>query len=225
VGSRWIRSSTAEFIYPIDVVVIDPANIAVAVDTLMGRDLEHYSGTTLVVGHGRDTEATVNPSDGRKIFTMMVHSPYHPIQPAGAAPAYGGFEIHPVVRGVDPAAPVPPRALPNQFLVGAYRSGSIKAQSVVTNTPSATSVHKGQWFTIGGRLTRFDATPQGGQKVSIYYVPAGQTKASFAGSPTTSSNGSFSLPVRSWYTGSWFANYAGSVFSTGIYQGVWVRVS
>jgi len=222
VGSRWIRSSTAEFIYPIDVVVIDPANIAVAVDTLMGRDLEHYSNTSLVVGGGQ-TESPASVDGTKKTFTATVVSPYNPFQPDGAAPAYGGFEINPVVWGVDPADP--PGALPNQFLVEAYRSGSITARSIVTNTPSSTSVHKGQWFTMRGTLTRFDGTPQGGQKVSIYYVPAGQTKASFAGSPTTSSNGFFSLPVRSWYTGSWFANYAGSVFSTGIYQGVWVRVS
>ena len=77
----------------------------------------------------------------------------------------------------------------NQFLTNTWRSGSIRARSILTNTPSATSVRRGQWFTERGRLTRFDGTPQAGQKVSVYYVPTGQTRRSYAGTATTTSTG------------------------------------
>lgn len=215
VGSAWIRSSkTTPITFPVTVVVDDPADIAVEMDTVMGRGLDRAE-PIVVVGDGYALSPT-SVSEFRKTFTMTVTSPYTPLFPDGATPPYGGFQINPVVWGADPAA---------DPLAEAYRSGSIKALSVVTNTPSATSVRKGQWFTVAGKLTRFDGTPQGGQKVNVYYVPAGQTRASFAGSPTTSSTGAFSLPVRSWFTGSWFVNYPGSVFSTGVYKAVWVKVS
>ena len=94
--------------------------------------------------------------------------------------------------------------------------------SVVTNTPSARSVHKSHWFTERGRLTLAGGSPQRGQKVSVYFVPAGRTRSSYAGTATTSSNGVWSLPVRAWITGSWFASYPGSHSSTPTYKGVWV---
>ena len=122
------------------------------------------------------------------------------------------------VLGADPNSTDPP-------LVQSWRSGSIKARSVVTNTPSVTSVLKGHAFTERGKLTRFDNTPQGGQKVNVFYVPAGKTAASYAGTATTSSTGAWALPVRSWFTGSWFVSYPGSAFSTSTYKGAWVRVS
>jgi hypothetical protein len=100
----------------------------------------------------------------------------------------------------------------------------IKAQSTITNTPSVTVVKKGQAFVERGYLRRFDGTPISGQTIRIYYVPAGQTRASLAGYATTTSTGAFSLTVRSWYTGSWFVNYAGSTPATGSYKGVWVKV-
>jgi len=226
VGSAWIRSSKTSITYPVKVVVNDPDNIAVEVETLMGRGLDQpLAPATLVVGSG----FTMSPSlinGSTKTFTMTVESLYNAYLPASDAwtlPAYGGFQINPVVWGVDPADA--PGAIPNQYLAQAYRSGSIKARSVITNTPSATSVHKAQWFTERGKLTRFDGTPQSGQKVNVYYVPAGSTSASFAGAATTSSTGAFSLQVRSWLTGSWFVNYPGSAFSTGVYKSVWIRVS
>ena len=113
----------------------------------------------------------------------------------------------------------------NQFLTNTWRSGSIRARSILTNTPSTTSVRKGQWFTERGRLTRFDGTPQAGQKVSVYYVPTGQTRRSYAGTATTTSTGAWALTVRSWYTGTRFASYAGSAGSAPVSQGVLVRAS
>jgi hypothetical protein len=218
VGSAWIRNSTtASITYPVTVVVDDPADIVVDVDTVMGRGLDQpLPTTTVIVGLG----FTVSPpaiSGTSKTFTMIVDSPYLPIYSySGSVPAYGGFQINPAVWGANPNDPA---------LVQAWRSGTIKAQSAVTNTPSAASVRKGGAFTERGRLARFDGTPQGGQKVNVYYVPAGQTKASYAGTATTTSTGAWSLPVRSWFTGSWFVSYPGSVFSTSVYKGVWVRVS
>ena len=223
VGSAWIRSSTTTAItYPITVVVNDPANIAVEVDTLMGRHLDQAEPTVIV---GESPSVKSSTAAPRKTFTMTVSSPYKAYLPPSntEAPTYGGFQINPVVWGVDPsdAAGDPP----SQFLAESYRSGSIKARSVITNTPSATSVHRAQWFTERGRLTRFDGSPQSGQKVNVYYVPAGSTRPSYAGTATTSSTGYFSLPVRSWLTGSWFVNYPGSAFATGVYKSVWIRVS
>ncbi|MBC7557889.1 MAG: hypothetical protein H7270_00745 [Dermatophilaceae bacterium] len=224
VGYAWIRSSTTTAItYPITVVVNDPDNIAVEVDTLMGRHLDQTVPTVIV---GESPSVTSSTTAPRKTFTMTVSSPYRAYLPSSDAetvPTYGGFQINPVVWGVDPADPA--GAVPNQFLAESYRSGSIKARSVITNTPSATSVHRAQWFTERGRLTRFDGSPQNGQKVNVYYVPAGSTRPSYAGTATTSSTGYFSLPVRSWLTGSWFVNYPGSAFSTGVYKSVWIKVS
>ena len=223
-GSAWIRSSTTTAMtYPVTVVVDDPANIAVEVDTLMGRGLDQQWPTVVVGGSPGVTWSTAGvPST--KTFTMTVSSAYRPDYPAGAAPTYGVFQINPVVWGVDPVAG--PNDYPNgQLLAEAYRSGSIKARSVITNTPSAMSVHRAQWFTERGKLTRFDGTPQGGQKVNVYYVPAGWTRSSYAGTATTTSTGALSLPVRSWLTGSWFVNYPGSALSTGVYKSVWIRVS
>jgi len=52
VGSAWIRSSTTTAItYPVTVVVDDPANIAVEVDTLMGRGLDQQWPTVVVGDH------------------------------------------------------------------------------------------------------------------------------------------------------------------------------
>lgn len=219
VGSAWIRSSTTTITYPVTVVVNDPANIAVEVQTLMGRGLDQPVLTSIVGVSPSVTGTGVL----QKTFTMTVSSPYRPYYPDGAAPTYGAFQIVPLVWGVDPADA--PGAFPSQFLADSYRSGSIKARSVITNTPSAMSVHRAQWFTERGRLTRFDGTPQSGQKVNVYYVPAGTTRASYAGTATTSSTGAFSLQVRSWLTGSWFVNYPGSALSTGVYKSVWIRVS
>jgi len=223
VGSAWIRSSTTAITFPVKVVVNDPANIAVEVDTLMGRGLDQPVPTVIAGDSPLVASSTAAPT---KTFTMTVSSPYKAYLPASntETPTYGAFQINPVVWGVDPTAG--PNDDPNgQFLAESYRSGSIKARSVITNTPSATAVHRAQWFTERGRLTRFDGTPQSGQKVNVYYVPAGSTSASFAGAATTSSTGAFSLQVRSWLTGSWFVNYPGSTLSTGIYKSVWIRVS
>lgn len=224
VGSAWIRkSTTTDITYPVTVVVDDPANIAVEVDTLMGRGLDRPVALgTVWVGIG----ATMSPpsiSGSRKTFTLTVDSPYKaylPFTDKETLPAYGAFQIMPVIWGADPGT-----GDPTQALAGTYRSGTIKAQSAITNTPSAMSVHRAKWFTERGKLTRFDGTPQSGQKVNVYYVPAGSTRSSYAGTATTSSTGAFSLQVRSWLTGSWFVNYPGSTLSTGIYKSVWIRVS
>jgi len=224
VGTAWIRTSTTiPITYPVTVVVHDPANIAVDMDMAMGRGLDTAS-PTVVVGDGWASSAPiVNSTLKTKTFTGTMSSPYLPLYPKGAAPAYGAFQINPVVWGVDPADP--PGALPSQFLTEAYRSGSIKARSVITNTPSATTVRYAQSFIVRGRLSRFDGTPQAGQKVNVYYVPAGQTRTSYAGTATTSSTGAFALTARCWGTGSWFVNYPGSALSTGVYKSVWIRVS
>jgi len=100
-----------------------------------------------------------------------------------------------------------------------------RSRSVVTNMPSATSVLKAQWFTERGSLTLVGGSPQRGQRVSVSYTPAGQTRSSFAGTALTSSTGSWSLRVRAWHTGSWFVSYPGSASSTPAYKGVWVKVS
>lgn len=222
VGSAWIRKSTTPSItYPVTVVVDDPANIALVTVTGMGRQLDRAQPTTgaVLVGVGAGELARVPGSTTKKTVTLTVESPYLPFASFSddtPPPAYGGFQIDTVVFGNAPDGPP---------LVQIWRSGSIRAQSAVTNTPSATSVRKGQLFTERGKLTRFDGTPQAGQKVNVYYVPAGQTKASYAGSATTSWTGAWTLPVRSWFTGSWFASYPGSDFSTSVYKGAWVRVS
>jgi len=205
------------------VAVNDPADIAVAVGTAMGRQLDRDVPTTgaVLVGFGMGdlVPAPLPAFPDRKTATLTVESPYLPIasfSDQNPPPAYGGFQIDTAVLGADPNA---------DAIAEIWRSGSIKAQSVVTNTPSASTVRKGQSFTERGKLTRFDGSPQGGQKVNVSYVPAGQTKASYAGTATTSSTGAWSLPVRSWFTGSWFASYPGSAFSTSVYKGSWVRVS
>jgi hypothetical protein len=223
VGSAWIRSSTTiPITYSVQVVVDDPAGIALEMETYMGRGIDQWPPIVLV-GYGQTLSPT-SVSGMRKTFTMTVESPYTPLMPDFATPPYGGFQINPVVWGADPAASGTDN--PNvQLLAERYLAGSIKAQSAVTNTPSAALVRKGGAFTERGRLARFDGTPQGGQKVNVYYVPAGQTKSSYAGTATTSSTGAWSLPVRSWFTGSWFVSYPGSVFSTSVYKGVWIRVS
>ena len=228
VGNTWIRGSkTTDITYPVTVVVDDPSDIALEVETYMGRGMEQPD-PNIVVGYGWTDAFDTTPASGstplRKTFQLQVASPYQPIYPQDATPAYGGFQINPVVWGYQPVNPDP--QVPNgQFLAETYRSGTILARSAITNTPSSTSVRKGQYFTERGKLTRFDGSPQAGQKVNIYYVPAGQTRASFAGAVTTRWDGTFSLPVRSWYTGSWFVNFPGSPFSTGAYKGVWVRVN
>ena len=194
----------------------------------MGRGIDALQLTPpIVVVGGGFTDSAITPPvigiDGRtKTFTLIVSSTYTPSFPVGAGPAYGGFQINPAVWGADPTVPGDTNG---QFLAQTWRSGTIKALSAITNTPSATAVHKGQSFTERGKLTRFDGTPQIGQKVTIFMVPAGQTRGSYAGTATTAWNGTWSLPVRSWFTGSWFVSYPGSVFSTSVYKGVWVRVS
>jgi len=220
VGNAWIRiSKTTPITFPVTVVVNDPGDIVVDVGTLMGRGIDplQLALPNPFVGFGYATLPPVLTSISTKTFTYTVVSPYNALDFSTnlLPPAYGGFQINTVLGDADLADPV----------VQNWKSGTIKALSKITNTPSVTTVLKGHSFTIAGRLTRFDGTPQGGQKVNVYYVPAGQTRASFAGSPTTSSNGTFSLPVRSWFTGSWFVNFPGSAFSTGIYKAVWVRVS
>ena len=223
VGSAWIRNSkTTSITYPVTMVVDDPANIAVEVGTVMGRQLDLDVPTTgaIIVGFGFG-ELVPGSTPNAKTVTLIVDSPYLPIfspSDPNPPPAYGGFQINTAVLGADPNSTDPP-------LVQSWRSGSIKARSVVTNTPSVTSVLKGHAFTERGKLTRFDNTPQGGQKVNVFYVPAGKTAASYAGTATTSSTGAWSLPVRSWFTGSWFVSYPGSAFSTSTYKGAWVRVS
>ena len=224
VGSAWIRSSkTTPITFPVTVVVDDPSDIAVDVDAVMGRGIDALQQTPpiVVVGWGSTTTPPVI-NGNTKTFTLIVSSTYTPSFPVGAGPAYGGFQINPAVWGADPTVPGDTNG---QFLAQTWRSGTIKALSAITNTPSATAVHKGQSFTERGKLTRFDGTPQIGQKVTIFMVPAGQTRGSYAGTATTAWNGTWSLPVRSWFTGSWFVSYPGSVFSTSVYKGVWVRVS
>jgi len=224
VGSAWIRKSTTTSItYPVTVVVDDPAHIAVDVGTVMGRQLDREVPTTgaVIVGLGFGELAPVPGSTTRKTVTLTVESPYLPIASFSdptPPPAYGGFQINTTVWGAHPADTDPP-------LVQSWRSGSIKARSAVTNTPSASTVRKGHSFTEHGKLMHFDGTPQKGQKVKVYFVPRGQTRASYAGTATTSSTGAWSLPVHAWTTGSWFVNYPGSVFSTSVYKSAWVRVS
>jgi len=219
VGNTWIRSSkTTPITIPVTVVINDPADVVVDIETFIGRGLEKMTATNnpdLIVGMAfAISPPSINGTN--KTFELTAESYYEPdFSVAAPTPAYGGFQINTVVFEAGSTDPI----------AQDWRSGTIKALSAITNTPSATTVHKGQALTIAGKLTRFDGTPQGGQKVNVYYVPAGQTKASFAGSPTTSSTGAFSLPVHSWFTGSWFVNYPGGAFSTGIYKAVWVKVS
>ncbi|HEX3003173.1 MAG TPA: hypothetical protein VHO27_03110 [Angustibacter sp.] len=221
VGNTWIRGSTSAPIrYPVRVVVDDPAGLATMVDTAMGRSLSAMP--SVVIGYGRSPQPS-STSGTLKTFDLTVSSPYGALYPLGDGPAYGGFQINPMVWGRNPTASGD--SADTQFLAATYRSGTILARSLITNTPSSTAVRKAQYFTVRGRLTRFDGSAQPGQKVNVYYVPAGQTRASFAGAVTTRWDGTFSLPVRSWYTGSWFVNFPGSPFSAGVYKGVWVRVS
>ena len=125
VGSAWIRSSsTTPITYPITVVVNDPDNIAVGVDTIMGRHLEWPVPTVIVGDSLLVKSSTAAPT---KTFTMTVTSPYKPYFPNTATPAYGGFQINPVVWGLDASGE------PNQFLAETYRSGTIKARSRITN--------------------------------------------------------------------------------------------
>jgi len=223
VGSAWTRTSASTPIrYSVTVVVDDPAGIALEMETYMGRGLEVWP-PAVEVGYGIIT-SPASKSGIRKTFTATVESPYRPLYPAGAAPSYGAFQINPAIMGLDPMAlgTIDPN---NQFLTNTWRTGSIRARSILTNTPSTTSVRKGQWFTERGRLTRFDGTPQAGQKVSVYYVPTGQTRRSYAGTATTTSTGAWALTVRSWYTGTRFAAFAGSAGSAPASKGVLVRAS
>jgi hypothetical protein len=219
-GSPFVRGSkTAPVAFTVVTVVDDPANISVGVETLLGRGLDQAVPTLLVSNYFFTTTFTAVGT--RKTYTQTVSSPYLPIKPVGAAPAYGEFQINPVVWGVDPSQVMPNSNQRLADLIGVF---TIKAASAITNTPSATTVHRAQYFTESGRLTRFDGSGQAGQKVNIYYVPAGTTRASFAGTATTSASGAFSLRVRSWLTGSWFVNHPVSAESTGIYKSVWIKV-
>ncbi|EWT03528.1 hypothetical protein N864_19035 [Intrasporangium chromatireducens Q5-1] len=101
----------------------------------------------------------------------------------------------------------------------------LKGATTVTNVPSSTTVAPGTSFRVSGDLKLFNGQPLSGRRVGIYYVPAGTTRASYAGTAVTSSSGDFSLQARAWHTGSWFAQYSGSSSEQSVYKAVWVRVS
>ena len=102
---------------------------------------------------------------------------------------------------------------------------TIKSRTVLTNTPSATTIKKGTTTVIRGLLRRFDGAPMAGQRVLVRVVPAGWTKGSYAGAARTTSTGAFALTVRAYYTGSWYVNYPGNVTALASYKAAWVRVT
>lgn len=190
------------------VVIDDPADVVRRLDVTAGYSLQGASVARLATQRTLD----VAPGPARKAFAVKLISPYR--LPGGPTTPYGNIQV--LALTSNPARP--------SVFAGAAVLTSLKGTTVGAISPSVATTRPGNTFTVSGSLRFFDTSALTNRPVIIYYVPAGSTRRSYAGTATTTSMGTFSLPVRAWFTGSWFVQYAGNAAEQPSYKGTWVRV-
>lgn len=216
VAPLYVRTNKADFPIPVTVAVCDPAGLVKSGDAILGvKLLTPADPRSVELDYDFTPDAPVGAGD-LKTYSFMLVNFY---EANFTQQVYGtldvGAAIYDVPKLVEATQPLDVMVVPT----------TIKSRTVLTNTPSATTVKKGTTTVIRGLLRRFDGAPIAGQRVLVRVVPAGWTKGSYAGAARTTSTGAFALTVRAYYTGSWFVNYPGNVTALPTYKAAWVRVT
>lgn len=214
VAPIYVRTNKTDFPIPVTVAVCDPAGLVKSGDAVLGVKLLTPDDPNAAV---LDYDLADTPPVGTgdlKTYTFTLVNFY---MADFTAQVYGTLDVGAAIYD----GPGVGANTLDQMVVPT----TIKSPTVLTNTPSATTVKKGTTTVIRGLLRRFDGAPMANQRVTIRVVPAGWTKGSYAGAARTTSTGAFALTVRAYYTGSWFVNYPGNVTALASYKAAWVRVT